>query len=214
MMGMVLAVAAALRLYDLDRRSLWIDEIYSAQTALSPIRQLARYVRASEAAVPLDYLGLKVSLLVAGTSTTGARAWAVVLGVIACALMYAAGRLWFGSRFVGLSAAFLLAIAPFHIYYSQEARPYSLLVVATLLNLCAFQLAVRHRGVLSWAVYSLAITVGLYAFYFSGPRPVKWCMRIRRHPRLVAGHDASASVGVPVSTVVVSRALVSDSWLM
>ena len=46
------------------------------------------------------------------------------------------------------------------------------------------------------------------------PRPVKWCMRIRRHPRLVAGHDASASVGVPVSTVVVSRALVSDSWLM
>ena len=43
------------------------------------------------------------------------------------------------------------------------------------------------------------------------PRPVKWCMRIRRHPRLVGGHDAAARVGVWGSTAAVSRALVSVS---
>src|ERR1035437_7311861 len=40
------------------------------------------------------------------------------------------------------------------------------------------------------------------------------CMRIGRHPRLGGGHDAAARVGVSVSLVPVSRALVSDSWLM
>jgi mannosyltransferase len=167
LMALVLVVAAALRIQNLDRRSLWIDEVYSGHIALSPLRQLARYIRAGDAQVPLDYLGLKASLLISGTSTAGTRAWAVALGVLACALTYVAGRQWFGSRFVGVAAAFLLALAPFHLYYSQEARPYALIVVATLLNICAFQFALSRRNALSWTVYSLAVAIGLYAFYFS-----------------------------------------------
>jgi hypothetical protein len=81
--------------------------------------------------------------------------------------MYVAGRLTFRSRSIGLLASALLAVAPFHVYYSQEARPYSLVVVATLLNLCAFEYFLRRRTLLSWGVYALAIGAGLYSFYFS-----------------------------------------------
>lgn len=47
---------------------------------------------------------------------------------------------------MGLSAAFLLAIAPLHVYFSREGRPYSLLMFLALALLCALLLKGSRGG--------------------------------------------------------------------
>ncbi|MDX1523878.1 MAG: glycosyltransferase family 39 protein, partial [Anaerolineae bacterium] len=57
---------------------------------------------------------------------------AVFFGVLALPLAYQLGRLYLGGA-PGLIFAALLATSPFHIRYSQEVRPYALLVVGVFL---------------------------------------------------------------------------------
>ena len=40
-----------------------------------------------------------------------------------------------GWRVVSLTAAFLLAVSPLHVYFSREARPYSLIILLALVFL-------------------------------------------------------------------------------
>ena len=57
----------------------------------------------------------------------------VSFGIISVGLIY------FINRKIGLIAAFFLAINPYHIYYSQEFRSYSLLTMLGLLSMLLMQ---------------------------------------------------------------------------
>jgi uncharacterized membrane protein len=115
---------------------------------------------------PLDYLFLRFFMFAFGTSELAVRSWAFVCGCAAVFVAYRVGREWFNSRFVGLAAAWMLAWSGIAIYYSQEARPYSLAILAFLINLWAFGRAIREGGIRSWIVYSLSIVVCAYTHYF------------------------------------------------
>ena len=88
------------------------------------------------------------------------------MGVLAVALVYFVARAWFKSAPAGLAAALLLAIAPFHVFYSQEARPYSLAVVAVLVMLLLFHHALERRDWTGWLLFGAGLGVALYAHYF------------------------------------------------
>jgi hypothetical protein len=90
-------------------------------------------------------------------------------GVLSVLLLFKLGRELFNRR-VGSLAAFLLSISPFHVWYSQEARMYTL---ATLLSLCSvytFVLLLRKganpaRRYL-WLSYVVTSTLGLYTHFY------------------------------------------------
>ena len=66
-----------------------------------------------------------------------------ILGVLA---IYRLGLVFFKSSVYGLSASWLLANSPLHIYYAQEIRMYSLLVLLAVLSVTCFWEYLHHSS--------------------------------------------------------------------
>ena len=145
----VLALAVFLRFYLLDGQSFWNDEGNSARIAERSL-QLITEGAAGDIHPPLYYYALHFWRGVLGTSEFALRSLSAMLGVLLVGLTFLIGRKAF-SVGVGLLAAFVAAINPFQIYYSQEARMYLLLAVigaaATWLLLRVLEdWAISNRG--------------------------------------------------------------------
>jgi uncharacterized membrane protein len=162
----IFILGAALRAYHLGTQSLWIDELEEGHTARAALPRLLEYVQADAGGTPLDYLGVKLTTTVFGAGTIGTRLWAFTMGCLAIVLIFFVARAWFKSTAASLAAALLLALSPFHIYYSQEARPYALSVVALLVLLLLFHNALERRDWTGWLLFGAGLGVALYAHYF------------------------------------------------
>jgi len=68
----------------------------------------------------------------------------------------------------GWMAIAIISISPVHVLYAQEARPYSLLSVMTLLSSAALLWAIRTQSRGHWAVYGLTVALGLYSHLIFG----------------------------------------------
>ncbi len=124
---LVLAAALVLRLHRLDAQSFWYDEGNSARIAERPV-QLIIAGAAGDIHPPLYYLALHVWRALFGESEAALRSLSVACGVGLALLAGLTAHALFGPR-AGLVAAVLLAVSPFAIYYSQEARMYALLAL-------------------------------------------------------------------------------------
>jgi hypothetical protein len=158
--------AGALRLYQIDGQSLWRDEIEEAVTAHLPFSALFELVKGEAAATPLDFLGVRLVTGVFGNGTTATRLWAFGVGCLAVVVVYFVAKQLFKSRRAGFLAAFCLATSPFAIYYSQEARFYSLAILVTAVNVLAFNRAWERGGYGNWLAYAGASALVLYSSYF------------------------------------------------
>jgi mannosyltransferase len=123
----ILALAAFLRFYLLDGQSFWNDEGNSARIAERSLRLITEGA-AGDIHPPLYYYLLHFWRSVFGSSEFALRSLSAALGVLLVALTFLIGRRAFGPG-AGLLAAFVAAINPFQVYYSQEARMYMLLAV-------------------------------------------------------------------------------------
>jgi 4-amino-4-deoxy-L-arabinose transferase-like glycosyltransferase len=130
----LLVFALALRLHHLDYESLWVDELLQVSFYAHPFDQIARYA-AHQQQPPLDYwIGYGVNCL--SSSDFAVRLPSVFFGV---------GTVFFITLLVGsmctlptaYGAGILAALLPFNIYFSQEARPYSIAIFLFLALLWA-----------------------------------------------------------------------------
>jgi hypothetical protein len=166
----ILTVAAVIRWHGLGTSSLWLDELGQVHAARAPLDELLATVRSHAGAAPLDYLATKVTMLVAGpivgTVTISARLWPWLCGV---ATVWATERTTLeltGSRRAALAAATLTALSAFLVYYSQEARFYSLSVLLAVVIVWTFARATRLRRRRDWVAFAFAAIAGVYTFYF------------------------------------------------
>jgi len=128
-----------LRIYHLGKESLWGDEVYSFGVANNAnvfgiIKVAALYDNHPPFYyIILHYGGIKLF----GTSEFAVRFPSLIFGVLAIPMIYLLGRRLFNEE-VGLISALILAISPFNVEYSQEARMYSLLLFLALLSMYFF----------------------------------------------------------------------------
>ncbi|MDD4856468.1 MAG: glycosyltransferase family 39 protein [Candidatus Krumholzibacteria bacterium] len=138
----IIAGAAFLRFFRLAHQSLWVDEIlsYKAFTSVEGIPYWKKFL--------YDVHGPLYSLIMhawSGVSRSDVwlRAPSAIAGVLA---VYAFYR-WFvesGRKDLAIPAALLMALSPFHLYYSQEMRFYSLLSLFAVVTLIAFERFLRN----------------------------------------------------------------------
>jgi len=172
---LILLGAAVLRFYHLGASSLWSDEGNTWALLSRSFGQIARDA-AADIHPPGYYWLLKLWSIPFGTSATAMRSFSALLGVLLVYLIYCLGchlrpahhqlRL----SWPALVAAFLAALNPFQIYYSQEARMYLLLAVAgAVLMLALFSYlareTTRNTAWVGLGGYVAAGTVGLWTHY-------------------------------------------------
>jgi len=154
-------VAAALRFRGLGRTSLWSDELVSWWAASGEgVGEVISRCVSCMATPPLSFLVEHVALRLAGASEWALRLPSALAGVAAVVVIFAAGRRMFGVA-AGLAAAFLLAIHPVHLWFSTDARPYSLAILLAAGSTWALSELLRSGG--AWravAAYSV-LTAGL-----------------------------------------------------
>lgn len=128
----ILLLALVLRFYRLTASSLWNDEGNSWALLSRSFGQIARDA-AADIHPPGYYWLLKIWTLAFGANATGMRSLSALLGVALVFIVYKIG--WYCAidrarrQRYALLAACIVAVNPFQIYYSQEARMYMLLTL-------------------------------------------------------------------------------------
>lgn len=132
-------VAFGLRIYWLDGQSMWSDEglsLYRARLGLTEIlinTIVVDGVVTQDVTPPLYFLLLAGWRWLTGETMYALRFLSASLGALATPLLFVLGRWLFSAR-VGVIAALLMAVSPFHVFYSQELRNYTLLITLNLLS--------------------------------------------------------------------------------
>ena len=115
-----------LRLISIGMRTIWLDEAYSLDVALEPLSAIWNWSAPAEPADPPLYFTVLHFWVGFGDDETSVRLLSALFGAAIVPLAAVFGRMLAGRR-VGLLAAFLVAISPLLIRYSQETRMYSML---------------------------------------------------------------------------------------
>ena len=152
----ILFTSLFVRLININQ-SLWLDEGTSAIVArdLGFSEILTRF-STGDFHPPFYYLFLKVWSNVFGTSELALRSLSVLAGVGTVYLVYLIAKKISNER-SGILAATFLALSGLHIYYSQEARMYSLATFFVTLSVYFFIKAVKERKVVNWVLFSLTL---------------------------------------------------------
>lgn len=146
-------LAFALRFYKLGAWSLWIDEVYTIEGA--------RYI----ADWPLPRLPIYLVLTNIMVSLAGEGEWSVrlmpaLVGSLTIPLLFFPVRRIFGTP-VAVIAALLLAFAPWHVWWSQNARFYALMLLFYNAGLLWLFISLEERR--PWLLGASLILLGLGA---------------------------------------------------
>jgi hypothetical protein len=175
-------IAALLRLGTLGDQSLWVDEELTKLSSQSDFGSFLRDLVDVESNPPLYPLVSWVWAHVAGTSEFALRLPSAIAGTaLVPASFYALAEVLNVRGRLFLAA--LVAVNPFLIWYSQEARAYSLVTLLTTLSLLFFLRALRgyeRRTIMWWAGTSvLALLTHYFALFIVLPEGLYLCLRAR-----------------------------------
>jgi len=181
-------LAAATRLVHLGTTPLWTDEAFSLWMAKHSLPAIWRWTERLDAHPPLYYMLLHVWLAF-GDREAPVRMLSVAAGTLTIPAAYLFGRAT-GGRRVGVVTALLLAVSPFHIWYSQEARMYPLLMLAATIALLGLALLLREpppRG--AWTLYVAGMTAALWTEHSAALLlgTANLILLLRRPPHLASG---------------------------
>ncbi|MBA3736245.1 MAG: glycosyltransferase family 39 protein [Actinobacteria bacterium] len=182
------AGAALLRFLTLRTQSYWYDEAITVELVRRPFHAMLGALPHSESTPPLYYVLAWIWSRMLGTGETGLRSLSAVLGTLTVPATYAAAQALV-SRRSALFAAALVAVSPFLVWYSQEARAYALLVLLGALSLVPLRRAVRPGAgppLAAWAIVaSLALTTHYFALFLVLAEAI-WLLRHSLEKRAAA----------------------------
>ncbi|MBI5170443.1 MAG: glycosyltransferase family 39 protein [Candidatus Eisenbacteria bacterium] len=119
--ALVLLAALALRVREALRAPLWYDELYTQAAVNRPWEEVLRVMR-GDVHPPLHFV-LAHLWTFAGHSDLAVRGLGILAGLAGVCVAWGFARDLFGAR-AGLLTAALVALHPWHVYFSQEARSY------------------------------------------------------------------------------------------
>ena len=165
MVAAALCVGLALRVLMLGSKSFWLDETLSIQLAANPLQLWARGFDHSH---PPLYYALLHYWLPLGASEFALRLSSALVGSLAIPLSYRLA-VDLGGRRVAYTTMWLAALSPLLVWYSQELRSYSLLLVFGLVMAIALARLITRSNLLPnllwWLLFVLAMSAALYTHY-------------------------------------------------
>jgi 4-amino-4-deoxy-L-arabinose transferase-like glycosyltransferase len=158
LLGAFLLVSAILRFFRIGNQSLWVDEMLTlAHSAIGQPWSEIHLLQNIHG--PLQSVLMHVMSLF-GHGESIFRVPSAVFGTLTTLGMFWIGRQIAGPR-MGLAASYFCAISPLAVWYSQEARNYSMCLFFTVLALGAFLLFVRSGRIRHLSTYGVSIALAL-----------------------------------------------------
>lgn len=196
---LILGIGLGLRLLCLDLKPLWVDEVITSIFGLGlgfeaiPTEQvvplsalpllfqfnaaadcpaIAHHLATQSTHPPLFFCLLHTWLgwIPQASLAVATRSFAVLWGVVGIGMIYGLNRVGF-SRSAALTGATLMALSPFAVYLSQEARHYTLPMALLSLALTA-QVQIHHdlqhqrQRPWLWALWGMISCGAIYSHYF------------------------------------------------
>lgn len=155
-----------LRLFKLTSQSVWIDEYITADLSSGPnIIYIFFNSLANNPHPPLFFILEYFIIKLFGISEFSIRLLPALFGIISIFVFYKVIRSFFSEK-ISFIALFLFCFNPYQIYYSQEARMYSLFMFITLIIIYYFILSIKYNSFLFWP-FTLWSIAGLYTHNYT-----------------------------------------------
>lgn len=164
----ILIAATLLRFHKLTFQSLWNDEITTLIDADPNLTwgQLFESIRGYEGVhPPLFFIFERYFAFLFGYSDWGARALCALAGITSVWAIFLLGKEIKDEK-LGLTASALMCVNYFCIYFSQEARMYSFLLLFTTLSYLFFLKVCKYIKVTDAILFILFTTFLIYTHYF------------------------------------------------
>lgn len=163
-MAFILLIIFFISLSDLRRESLWNDEAWTAWAVRSPyVRDTLERVQA-DVHPPLYFMLIDGWTQVMGESVFALRVPSALLGLLGLAATYAVGAALF-DRPTGLIAVVLMGTAGLYVYYTREARMYTVLLSLSALSMLCYLRWRRRFTLWRGLAYALSMAALLYTHY-------------------------------------------------
>ena len=182
-------IGAVLRFATLSKQSFWLDEALAARELHLSFGAMLHSIGPREPNPPLFFVLAWPWTRLFGTSEAGIRSLSAVAGTALIPIAYLSAR-QLVSRAAGVVAAAFVALSPFMIWYSQEAREYMLLAAfcgaSFLFFARSWQRPVR-REIAWWTVFSaLALLTHYFAAFVVVPEALALLYRSRTRLMVIA----------------------------
>lgn len=193
----VIILALVFRLLGIETQGLWHDEIYTISNLVGfdlylfpgsdlsnyePLRPASYYTNrlgedlfwpnlwrnlVHEGHPPLYLLLTKAWTTLTGISPNMLRLFSAITSTLTIPLIYLIGNR-IGGKSVAILAAIIFATSPFQVFFSIEARNYSLLILlATTATASAIALNDNYLSKSSWTVWIASATAACLTHYFA-----------------------------------------------
>lgn len=162
-LALVTLIALVLRFYKLGDWSFWIDESATLRDVANMLQLGALNQQVSRALIYLVVNAL-------GTNEWTARLVPAIIGVLSVPILFFPIRQMLGAGVALLSSLFL-AVSPWHLYWSQNARFYTALLLFYSLAMFAFYFGIEKDKpwylLLSLVLFGLAVQERLFAVFLA-----------------------------------------------
>lgn len=152
----ILILSFFLRLYHLGYHDFWYDEIFSVNYAHYPWANWN---------APLYWILLHFWIKIFGISEFSLRFPSLIFNFLSIILVFLLGKSLF-NKGVGIAASLFIGLSPFHLWYAQEARDYSMVLFFGTLSSYLFFKATKGERLKLWLSFVLVSILGLYTNYF------------------------------------------------
>jgi len=171
------AIAAALRFLHLGHNSLWIDEFASLITARAPLPLIPESALRYDAfELPMYFWLLHGIVHGYGESEWALRFISAAGGALTVPVIWLLARDLSRSVWVANMTGLLLATNPLHLWYSQEARPYALMVFFGSIALLCLVRALERDAVVWWLGFSVFSALAVLLHVTGGVFLVVGCL--------------------------------------
>ena len=162
---LIMILSFLLRFFNLGIQCLWMDEAVTySQIVSGNILTIYTTIMHQEGHIgPLSHIITYIFSCILGYSEWALRLPSALFGSMSVLFLFVTAKKMFNEK-IALLSAFLLAISPLHIWYSQEARMYSLWVMLMLICFHIFLSAIYSDKIRTWLLFAFFSSLSLWTF--------------------------------------------------
>jgi uncharacterized membrane protein len=211
-------LGAVLRFIGIGHQGFWYDESYTAYLVRYDPGRMLGLIPHLESTPPLYYCVAWVWVRIFGDDPAGLKSLSAVFGTMTIPVVYWCAQKLHLNRPSALIAAALTACNPMLIWYSQEARAYSMLVFMSACTLLASAWVRERPRPLTATVWALICALAMATHYYAAlivfPETV-WLLYTRRRARAVKlGVLAVVAAGLAlIPLLLVQNRAHNDAWI-